>query len=103
MDQSDSPKRKPTDKHKSQEPEKPSPVRKVVEIASEVATDMLKTGEPPTLDHMAHLHGLGLLSELAKLGDDFIGSRQASEPAGDGPQPVNPRKQVKPRSQIKPR
>lgn len=34
MDQSDSPKRKPTDKHKSQEPEKPSPVRKVVEIAS---------------------------------------------------------------------
>ena len=97
MNQFDSPKQKPADRTKEQE--KPSPVKKAVEIA----TDVLRTGEPPTLDHMAQLHGLGLLAELAKLGDDFVGSRHSPSATGDGPHPVNPRKQIKPRSQNKPR
>jgi len=101
MNQFDSPKQKPADRTKEQE--KPSPVKKAVEIAAEVATDVLRTGEPPTLDHMAQLHGLGLLAELAKLGDDFVGSRHSPSATGDGPHPVNPRKQIKPRSQNKPR
>ncbi|MEX3917866.1 hypothetical protein AB4Y43_16740 [Paraburkholderia sp. BR10872] len=101
MDQSDSPKHKPTSK--PAEPERPSPARQVVHIASEVATEMLQTGEPPTLDHMAQLHGLGLLGELAKLGDGLVGARHAHGPADDGLQPVSPRKQIKPRTHIKPR
>lgn len=96
------PKLKPKDTRQAET--KPESVFKpVVEVASEVAQSVVETGAPPALDHMAELHGLGLLTELAKMGDVLVGARHGNTAAKPGPAPVDPRKQVDPRTRIKPR
>lgn len=85
------------------EPKPESVLKPVVQVASEVVQSIVETGAPPTLDHIAELHGLGLLTEIAKMGEVLVGARHGNTAAQPGPHPVDPRKQLDPRTRIKPR
>lgn len=102
MNETIKPKLKPKDVQRHLE--KPVSVLKpVVQVVGEVVQSVIATGEAPTLDHTAQLHGLGLLTEIAKMGEVLIGSRRASHVPLAGPHPVDPRKLIDPRTRIKPR
>jgi hypothetical protein len=96
---------KPKAKQKDTVPNPPAPKlrRQVVQAAEEVAQSIALTGAPPSPDHMAQLHGLGLLTEIMKLGADMVATRGASPASHSTNQPVDPRRQIDPRTRFKPR
>lgn len=82
-------------------PERPAPIVRPTALAK-LAVSQLESGETEGLNHLATLGGLGLLAELAHVGEHIAGASRTVV-SGDSAQAIDPRDRIDPRKRFLPR